>query len=170
MCSQSLNPTLWYPVDSSPPGSSLHRSLQARMLEWVANPFSRESSQSGEWNCVSSIGRRILYHWAIWEAKGSPTLTVIDELKFYWQSQILFFGGGGATGDWGILVPWDQGSNSGPWQWKSRVLTTRPPSNSLKEPNSYEGFGRGVVLKIMLRVGFLKLVLAIARLIWSAFV
>ena len=34
-------PTLCDPVDCSPPGSSVHGSLQARILEWVAIPFSR---------------------------------------------------------------------------------------------------------------------------------
>ena len=29
-------PTLCYPVDGSPPGSSVHGILQARILEWVA--------------------------------------------------------------------------------------------------------------------------------------
>ena len=29
-------PTLCDPIDSSPPGSSVHRILQARILEWVA--------------------------------------------------------------------------------------------------------------------------------------
>ena len=29
-------PTLCDPVDSSPPGSSIHGTLQARILEWVA--------------------------------------------------------------------------------------------------------------------------------------
>ena len=38
-------PTLCDPVDYSPPGSSVHEILQARMLEWVAIPFSRGSSQ-----------------------------------------------------------------------------------------------------------------------------
>ena len=33
-------PTLCCPVDSSPPGSSVHRILQARTLEWVAISFS----------------------------------------------------------------------------------------------------------------------------------
>ena len=37
-------PTLCDPVDCSPPGSSVHDILQARILEWVAMPFSRESS------------------------------------------------------------------------------------------------------------------------------
>ena len=32
-------------MDCSPPGSSVHGILQARILEWLAIPFSRESSQ-----------------------------------------------------------------------------------------------------------------------------
>ena len=38
-------PTLWDPVDCSPPGSSAHGILQARILEWVAISFSRGSSR-----------------------------------------------------------------------------------------------------------------------------
>ena len=37
--------TLCDPVDCSLPGSSVHRILQARILEWVAIAFSRGSSQ-----------------------------------------------------------------------------------------------------------------------------
>ena len=37
-------PTLCDPMDCSPPGSSVHEILQARILEWVAIPFSRGSS------------------------------------------------------------------------------------------------------------------------------
>ena len=33
-------PTLWDPIDSSPPGSPIPGILQARMLEWVAISFS----------------------------------------------------------------------------------------------------------------------------------
>ena len=36
--------TLCDPVDCSPPGSSVHGVLQARILEWVAMLFSRGSS------------------------------------------------------------------------------------------------------------------------------
>ena len=36
--------TLCDPMDCSPPGSSVHRILQARILEWVAMPSSRGSS------------------------------------------------------------------------------------------------------------------------------
>ena len=38
-------PTHCDPMDCSLPGSSVHGILQARILEWVAVPFSRESSQ-----------------------------------------------------------------------------------------------------------------------------
>ena len=37
--------TLFNPLDCSPPGSFAHGILQARILEWVAGPFSRGSSQ-----------------------------------------------------------------------------------------------------------------------------
>ena len=37
--------TLCHPIDCSQPGSSVHGILQARILEWVAVPFSRGSSQ-----------------------------------------------------------------------------------------------------------------------------
>ena len=33
-------PTLCNPIDSSPPGSSVHVIFQARVLEWVAIAFS----------------------------------------------------------------------------------------------------------------------------------
>ena len=39
-----LCPTLCDPLDYSLPSSSLHRILQARILEWVAISFSRGSS------------------------------------------------------------------------------------------------------------------------------
>jgi len=38
-------PTFCNPVDCSPPGSSVHGMLQARIPDWVAIPFSRGSSQ-----------------------------------------------------------------------------------------------------------------------------
>ena len=43
LASQSC-PTLCDPINSSLPGSSVHGLLQARILEWVAIPFSRGSS------------------------------------------------------------------------------------------------------------------------------
>ena len=42
-------PTLCNPMDCSPPGSSIHGILQARILEWVAISFSRGSSWPWNW-------------------------------------------------------------------------------------------------------------------------
>ena len=39
-----LCPTLCDPMNYSPLGSSVHEILQARILEWVADHFSRGSS------------------------------------------------------------------------------------------------------------------------------
>ena len=48
-------PTLCDPKNCSPPGSSVHGILQARILEWVAIPFSRGSSLPRDWTWVSCI-------------------------------------------------------------------------------------------------------------------
>ena len=42
-----LCPALCDPMDHSPPGSSVHRVLQARILEWVTMPSSRAISNPG---------------------------------------------------------------------------------------------------------------------------
>ena len=39
-----LCPTLWDPMDWSPPGPFVHGILQAKTLQWVAIPFSKGSS------------------------------------------------------------------------------------------------------------------------------
>ena len=67
-CAQSC-PILCGPVDSSPPGSSVHRFLQTRILEWVAMPSSRGSSPLRDQtciSCISCIGKCILYHCTTW--------------------------------------------------------------------------------------------------------
>ena len=53
-----LCPTLWDAVDCSPPGSSAHGVLQARILEWVAMPSSRGSfwpRDQTHFSCISCI-------------------------------------------------------------------------------------------------------------------
>ena len=56
------------PMDHSPPGSSVHRILQARTLKWVATSYCRRSSQSRDWTHVSHITSRLLTIWATREA------------------------------------------------------------------------------------------------------
>ena len=67
-CAKSLQSylTLCDPMDHSPPGSSVHEILQARILEWVAMPSSRASSWPRNRTHVSSVScivRRVLYHY-----------------------------------------------------------------------------------------------------------
>ena len=69
--------TLCNPMNCSPPGSSLRGISQVRIPEWVATSFSGGSSWPRNWTHISWTGRRILYHWATWEALSSPS----DRLK-----------------------------------------------------------------------------------------
>ena len=62
--------TLCDPMDHSPPGSSVHGILQARILEWVAMPFSRGSSRPRDQTQVSNIAGRFFTSWAIREAQA----------------------------------------------------------------------------------------------------
>ena len=68
--SYDYNYIQWYEISESvsrsvvsaslgaPPGSTVHGILQARMLEWVAMPFSRGSSQTRDQTQVSCIASR----------------------------------------------------------------------------------------------------------------
>ena len=60
-------PTLCDPMDCSPPGSSIHGTLQARVLEWVAIAFSRRCSQPRDWTQVSRIVGR---HFTVWASNS----------------------------------------------------------------------------------------------------
>ena len=44
VCSVTQCVRLCHPMDCSPPGSSVHEILQARILEWVAIPYSKGTS------------------------------------------------------------------------------------------------------------------------------
>ena len=85
-------PTLWDSKYCSPPGSSVHGVLQARIMEWVAIPFSRGSSQPRDRTWVSCIAGRC---FIIWTIRGlMPVLVkyfLLDSLEsqhfFFWQSR-----------------------------------------------------------------------------------
>ena len=55
------------PMNCSPPGSSVHGLLQARILEWVTMSSSRGSSQPRDQTCISSIAGRF-FSWDTREA------------------------------------------------------------------------------------------------------
>ena len=56
--------TLWDPMDYSSPDSSVHGISQARIVEWVAIPFSRGSSQLRDPTRVSLIADSFFTLWA----------------------------------------------------------------------------------------------------------
>ena len=59
-----LCPILYDPIDCSPPGSSVHGISQARILEWVAMPFSKGSSPPVDRTQVSCIAGGFFTVWA----------------------------------------------------------------------------------------------------------
>ena len=84
-------PTLCDPMDCSPPGSSVHGILQARILEWVARPFARGSfwpRGSIHVSYISCIGKRVYYHeWHL----GSPRKFLEEEIKAQTGSLTFYF-------------------------------------------------------------------------------
>ena len=85
-----LCPTPCDPMDCCPPGSSDHGILQARILEWVAIPFSRGSSgprdqtlvscTAGRFFTVWDTGEPLLQkdeNWALWLVKSKREKTLL---------------------------------------------------------------------------------------------
>ena len=75
-------PTLCDPVVCTPPGSSVHGILLARILEWVASPFSRGSSGPRNRTQVSHIAGRFFTIWVTRELdKLFNEITFINHLN-----------------------------------------------------------------------------------------
>ena len=68
-------------MDCSLPSSSVHGILQARILEWVAIPFSRGSSQSQRLNPGLQHGRQIFF------LPGKESLTILLEKEATWKTE-----------------------------------------------------------------------------------
>ena len=66
-------PTLSNPMDCSLPSSSIHGIFQARVLEWVANSFSRRSSQPKGQTWVSCVAGRF---FTVWTTRGAHLLKI----------------------------------------------------------------------------------------------
>ena len=64
------------PHDYNLPGSSVHGTLQARRLEWVAIPFSKGSSWSKDQSQVSCIIGKFFTLWATKEAQSNKPYTL----------------------------------------------------------------------------------------------
>ena len=122
-------PTLCDPLDSSPPGFSVHGILQARILEWVAISFSGRSSPPRDRTQVSHIAGRCFTVWATREAIFSLLLT-----KFAFQVFLPFL----------LLLSVGEESCVGLWPWIAKYgqlclslcnypMDSSPPGSSVHE-------------------------------------
>ena len=77
-------PTICNLVDYSPPGSSVHRILQKRILEWVAISFSRGSFWLRDWTGISYISCTGMWIVLYRSHLGSPALSIYYP-KGWWK-------------------------------------------------------------------------------------
>ena len=70
------------PMEYSQQGSSVHGNSLTRILEWVAIPFSRGSSQPRDGTQVSCIAGRFFTVWTIREAPIKHCKAVIVQKKY----------------------------------------------------------------------------------------
>ena len=77
-------PTLCDPMDCSLPGSSVYGILRARILEWVAIPFSRGSSWPRDRTWVSYIAGGFFIIWAITEILKKKICTSRSSVWTLW--------------------------------------------------------------------------------------
>ena len=87
MC-QLLSLTLCDHMDYSPPGSSVPRILQARILEWVTIPFSRGSPWTRDRTRVSSIAGRFFTIWATKKYMGYKSVQHIKKHRHYFANKV----------------------------------------------------------------------------------
>ena len=85
-------------MDYGPPGFSVHGTLQTRILEWVAVSSPWDLPDPGIEQCISCIGRGILYHWTTREAQSVFYLMVLAFVDdpclsqlFHWSWNSLIF-------------------------------------------------------------------------------
>ena len=79
-------PTVCDILNCSLPGSSVQGIFQSRILEQVANSFSRVSSgvrDQTQVSCISCTAGGLFTHWAIWESLAL-LLSIANAYRLYW--------------------------------------------------------------------------------------
>ena len=127
MLSRFSHVQLWDPMDCSPAGFSVHGILQARILEWVAMPFSRGSSWPRDWTCIS-CSSCIAGRFFTAEPPGNPQLSTAAAAKSLQSCPTLcnpIDGSLPGSPVPGILqariLEWVAFSFSNAWKWKVKV-------------------------------------------------
>ena len=106
--------TLWDCMDCSPPGSSVHGILQARVMEWVAISFSRGSS----WTQVSCIAGRFFTNWATREAPTWHRECYINHSHAYFLKCVLVCSGCYSKTPWAGWLKQQNPISCGSGAWK----------------------------------------------------
>ena len=85
-------PALCDHMDCSPPGSSVHGILQARILKWIAMPSSRGSSWPRGWICISCITGKFVTNWVTREAlyKGNEDATLERYMHYIVRRSLMY--------------------------------------------------------------------------------
>ena len=91
-CAKSLQlcPALYDPMGCSPPGFFVHGILQARILEWIAMPFSMGIFPTQGLNTGSPVWRQILYHLSHKGSLLTSTIHCKTNCKRYFFPLIFF--------------------------------------------------------------------------------
>ena len=95
--SHQLHLTLCDPMDCSSPGSSVHGTLQARILKWVTMPSSSGSSQPRGWtyiSYISCVGKQVLYYWLHLGSLMASVFKLIISLETLSPNTITFWSTG----------------------------------------------------------------------------
>ena len=74
-------PTLWDPIDGSPPGSTIPGILQARILEWVAISFSK----AWKWKLKVKSHSRVGLFMTPWTEAYQAPLSMRFSRQEYWS-------------------------------------------------------------------------------------
>ena len=112
-------------MDCSPPGSSVHGILQARILEWVAIPFSRGSSWPRDQTQVCCIAGGFFTVWATRETKSIKSVSN-SHLNSNWRVSFT----GKWTSSWGNSAA----SQQCPQPWGHEALGLGVGSTHLQPP------------------------------------
>ena len=130
-------PTHWDFMDCSPPGSSVHGILQARILERVVLPSNRGSSQPRDRTQVSPVAGRVLIIWATrlnpphpilrklpnsltWDIWFSLTLMFLYSYYLVFAAKLLYSGSSSIS---------SEQSHRAIWEAASRLKISESPQN-----------------------------------------
>ena len=106
------------PMDCSPPGSSVHGFSQARILKWVAIPFSRGSSRFRNQTCISCFAGGFFTA----RSPGKSEHSYYCRIKRLWNRNrvVKTMGKESAcsAGDWGWILEKEMASHSSVLAWK----------------------------------------------------